>query len=244
MKNAKFLLIAVIALLIIVFAWLALSGDKSPKPDVLDDPISVEQDILRQEALIRWQANCEADGGVWLSEYEFCYDEETALMMRESCENFDGVWLENSRLYECEVNGEVFRGGEWEMIDWDRFEEMKTSCLDSGGDWIGGAGEGCSLGGDIFYSGMWMVLGEMEESCINEFGGTWLGGENTECRINGVVYPGNWVQVFAVKESCESSGGSWLGGDRNECQIAGDVYTFSSWERIEEMRESCESSVC
>jgi len=247
MKIAKPLLIAIIALLLIVLVWLLMPSDKDSDPKgLVSSEIGQELselDIMKQEALIRWQANCEADGGTWLSDYEICFTEETALMMKESCGIFEGVWIDDSMLYECEINGEMFKLGEWEMIQWDMYEKMKSSCLDIGGAWLGGVGKSCMIGGDIFYQGRWLVLDEMKESCINEFGGQWLGGENTECRIDGIVYPGNWVQIMAVKDSCENIGGTWLAGDNNQCRIHGQIYSRQSWERIEEMKKSCEEVI-
>jgi hypothetical protein len=245
MKNSKILFIAVIILLIIGLAWFLISSDKKTDPEALISPEEAGQELseldkMRQEALIRWQANCEADGGVWLSDYEMCYTEENALAMKESCEFFEGTWVEDSMIYECEIKDEVFKLGEWEMIEWEMYEEMKSSCLDYGGEWLGGAGEACVVDGDTFYQGRWLVLDEMEESCVNEFGGQWLGGEETECKIDGVVYPGNWVQIFAMKDSCKGIDGTWLGGEENQCKVNGEVYSYGSWERIEEMKESCE----
>jgi len=245
MKKTNLLFITIIILLIIALVWVLI-----PKKEEIDSDENIseeksqeliEAERRRQEALIRWQTNCEADGGTWMSEQEMCYTDETALEMKESCELAGGDWLEDSRLYECEINGEVFQGGEWTMIEWDRYEEMKESCLDSGGEWLGGAGEACNISGDTFYSGKWLVLGEMEESCINEFGGEWLGGENTECKIDGVVYPGNWVQIMDLKDSCLDIDGQWLGGEKNQCQVNGQTYSYGAWKRIEEMKESCEN---
>jgi hypothetical protein len=199
-----------------------------------------EAEVRRQEALSRWETNCEKDGGTWISEYEMCYSEENAERMRESCEDIGGTWLEDSMIYECEIKGEMFKLGEWEMINWEVYDERKESCLDYNGEWLGGAQMACTLDGDTFYQGKWMVLDEMEESCVNEFGGEWLGGEETKCLIDEQIYPGNWVQVFAMKDSCEDVGGEWLGGDNNYCQVNDKVYSHGAWERIDEMKESCE----
>ncbi len=245
MKKATPLLIAIIAILVIALAWFLISSNKEADPVVSpNEEISqelIEEETARREALSRWQTNCEADGGSWITEHEMCYTEENAEMLKESCEAMDGTWIEDSMLYECEINGERFSRGEWEMIEWEMYGEMRESCLDIGGEWLGGAEEACMINGDTFYGGRWMVLGEMEESCEVEFGGKWLGGENTECEIDGRVYPGNWVQVFAMKDSCEDTGGEWIGGDDNECRVNGQTYSRQSWERIDEMKESCEA---
>jgi hypothetical protein len=244
MKNTKPLFIVIIILFIIGLTWILISRDKPTIPIVSpDEEISEEineDEQRRQEALIRWQTNCEDGGGTWITEYEMCYSQENAERLRESCEAINGTWIEDSMIYECEINGEMFKLGEWEMIDWKTYDEMKQSCLDSDGEWIGGADMACSINSDVFYMGGWMVLDEMEESCVNKFGGEWLGGESAECEIDGVVYPGNWVQIYAMKDSCEEIGGEWLGGEKNECRVNGQIYSQQSWERIDEMKESCE----
>lgn len=236
MKNKNFLFIALVIIFLIALVWFVV--DKQEKKV---DPKTPEMEVLKQEALTRWQTNCEADGGTWIAEYEMCYNEENALTMKESCKAMDGVWTEDSMLYECEINGEMFKLGEWNMVMWETYEEMKQSCLDYSGEWLGGANEACNINGDMFYAGRWMVLDEMEESCVVEFGGEWLGGENTECLIDNITYPGNWVQIFTMKDSCEYVGGEWLAGENNECRVNGQIYSRQAWKRIDEMKDSCES---
>ncbi len=249
MKNTKPLFIVIIILLIIALAWFLISSETPTEPEPVvtpDEEISEEIDELeqmRQDALVRWERNCEEEqNGVWIAEHEMCFTEENAEMLKESCEAMDGIWIEDSMLYECEIDGEMWKLGEWEMVEWEMYEEMRESCLDHGGEWIGGAEAACEIDGDVFYMGMWTTLDEMEESCIVEFGGEWLGGEETECEIDGVVYPGNWVQVFAMKDSCEDMGGEWIGGEDRRCEIDDYVYSRQTWERIDEMRDSCEDS--
>jgi hypothetical protein len=243
MKKPSPILIGVIIIILIVLIWLIVSLIKNTKQLPSTEIITQETeiDILKKEALIRWQTNCEADGGTWVKDYEMCYQESIAQTLRASCQTAGGIWVEKSLIYECDINNERFKAGEWEIIDWERYQEMKQSCLDYNGEWLGGVNEACKLNGDIFYAGRWLVLNEMEDSCINEFNGQWLGGENTKCLIDNITYPGNWVQIFSMKDSCTSQGGEWLGGDNNQCQINNQVYSNQAWEQIPDMKTSCES---
>lgn len=245
MKKTNLFFITIIILLAMALVWVLISKNQEidPESNIAEEKSQelIEGQKRQQEALIRWQANCEADGGIWISEEEMCYNEENALAMKESCELVGGEWVEDSLLYECKINDEVFKGGEWEMIEWEAYEKMKASCLDSGGKWLGGVAEACNISGDTFYQGKWLVLEEMKESCLNEFGGEWLGGEETQCQIDGVIYPGNWVQMFALKDSCLEIDGQWLGGENNQCQVAGQKYSHGAWIKIKEMKESCQS---
>lgn len=248
MKKKSSLLIAILLVLLIALVWLIVdrqvekSDLKNSKTETTIDEEFDGIEVRRQAALARWETNCEKDGGTWISEYETCYSEENAERMKASCEAEEGVWVEDSMIYECEIKGEVFKLGEWEMIDRENYDKMKESCLDNKGEWLGGVQMACTLDGDTFNNGIWRFLGEMEESCVNEFGGEWLGGEETECLIDERIYPGNWVQVFAMKDSCENTGGEWLSGENNQCQIDEQVYSHSAWERIEEMKGSCEDA--
>lgn len=242
MKKSNVLITIFVLLVVVLGVWYFMSSGEEKEVEV-NNEITNEIDPQMAEALARWEANCQAEGGEWLTERQFChkYDSERAEELKLSCENLEGEWLADSQYYECIIDGDKWQYGEWEMIEWEMFKEMKTSCLDEGGEWLGGVEQACEISGDTFYQGRWLVLGEMQESCVNEFGGEWLGGEQTECKIEGVVYPGNWVQIFQMKDTCLAEGGIWLGGENNECKIGDDVYQNQSWQRLSEMRESCES---
>ena len=245
MKNKKSLIITIALVLIIFLVWLFIDRQgyytelEISKHD--DAVVYHEGEVEDLEQILSWQTNCEEEqNGVWIAEHKLCYTEENALILKESCQDMKGAWIEGSLLYECKINNEVFKFGEWERIDWEFYEEIKESCLDMGGNWLGGIEEACVLNDNTFYYGKWLLLGEMEENCVNEFGGDWLGGEETKCEINGIIYPGNWVQIFYMKDTCEDIGGEWMGGTENECRVNEMMYSNQSWERIEEMKTSCE----
>ncbi|MCF7820584.1 MAG: hypothetical protein K9M44_03905 [Candidatus Pacebacteria bacterium] len=242
MQKNKILTIILVITLVILVAWYLASSftnNNESNKTTKNNLISQEMDILKLQ-----QSKCQEDGGTWVKDRQFChvYNEEKAEILKKSCEDLNGTWFSDSRYYECEIDGDLWQYGDWEMVNWETFKDNKESCLESEGKWFGGVDEACEIDDDVFYRGKWMVLDEMEDSCINEFGGEWLGGENTECKIEGVVYPGNWVQIFTLKESCQDSGGTWLGGEGNQCRIGSEIYNNQAWERLGEMKTSCEES--
>lgn len=240
------LLIAVIGIVVIIFAAWYLMGSVGEGGKVTpqgNGESIAEVDPELAEYLALRQAECQANSGEWLSERQGChiYDAEVADQLKLSCEEAEGEWLADSKYYECIIKGEKWQLGDWQMIQREIYDELKQSCLDKEGEWLGGTNQSCKLSGDVFEQGQWLALDEMQISCESEFKGKWLGGENMECKIDGLVYPGNWEQVFRLRDSCQLAGGTWLGGENNECQIANDVYQNQSWERLTEMRDSCES---
>lgn len=234
------ILIAIVILLFLGFGlWYLLDSqiEKENRVKILvEDPSLVADDLPAK-------ITCESEGGMWVDEREFCqfHDSERAEQLKLSCENSSGEWLSDSSYYECLIDGEIWQHGDWEIIDIEHYGELKQSCLEAEGEWLGGIEPTCMIKGDVFKQGQWLALESMEKSCVDEFQGEWLGGEKMECKIEGVVYPGNWVQFFNVKETCEREGGTLLAGEDNECQIGADIFKNQSWERLEEMRQSCES---
>ncbi len=231
-KNKVFIIILIIILVVLGFWYLSSTFSDREADSNLS---SQEQESLK---------SCQDNGGIWLKDRQFChiYSPEIAEFLQENCENFNGEWLSDSRKYECIINDELWQYGDWEMINWDSFNRNKQSCLEVDGTWLGGVNEACELNGDIFYRGTWENLEALQNSCINEFGGEWLGGENVECKIDDVIYPGNWVQAFTLKDSCEEASGTWLGGDSGQCKVGSYIYENQAWERLEEMKTSCENS--
>ena len=242
MNKIKPIVIGVIIIfllaLILVFISKQLKKDE-PLPEREKSAEEAQLDWLKQEALMRWEINCAEENGIWVPEHEMCYQDNIASEMKTSCELMNGFWLEDSLIYECRINNEIFKKGEWALIDWEKYENSKQSCLANKGEWLGGAQEACKINGNIFYSNQWLLLAEMEKSCVKEFKGKWLGGEKMECLLDGIIYPGNWVQIINMKDSCLNYGGEWLGGDDSSCLVDEAIYSNKSWELIEDAKFSC-----
>jgi hypothetical protein len=137
MKNFKPLLIIAIIIIVILGVWYFLAVNNS------DENLNDEQ------------FNCIESGGAWIDDECVFPDEASVSEFKLSCEEYDGEWLGDS--YECVINDEAYRNGEWESIDWNLYEAYKESCLEFGGDYIGGSEMACDIDGNVYKDGYWKL---------------------------------------------------------------------------------------
>ncbi len=249
MKKANPLILMAIIILIIVAVWYLLPSQEKAIERIEVDTTDLA--FICYEYGADWiEGDCLINGQP--------VPEEDLLYLAEliaDCQRRTGQYLGEGQ---CEIDGESYFLDMLVMFDDEEYmayigelrAELKSSCLDQGGTWLGGNlleefDWQCEIDGEILRGGEWEWLDEMKINC-EEYGGTWLGGEDWRCEIKGTVFPGNWQRYFDWEESCQAAGGIWLGGDIDgsyhswECNIDGEIFADGSWQRIEEMKLSCE----
>ncbi len=136
--------------------------------------------------------SCQEYGGMWLGQFEDTFVCEidgipyfgnwaSYFRSQEECEKSDGDFIalskDNFSDWNCVVDGKSYREGRWSRI-----EEMKESCLEFNGVWLGGDNFECEVFGDIQTNGQWVRLSysdNMAERCQSD-GGDW-DSENRKC---------------------------------------------------------------
>jgi hypothetical protein len=273
MKKTNILILGIIIILIILVIWLFPSQKKVDVNDLaficqdyggelINDECLISDQVVPVEELNRWsdlivtcqnkgkylgKGECQIDKEIYQLEMVPMFDDQEYMTyiselrteMKDSCQNYGGKWLGGNLLdeftWECEVDGEILVGGEWETL-----EAMKTSCAEYNGSWLGGEDFECMIDGRA-YPGNWERYFSLKNSC-EEVNGIWL-SDSWQCDINGDLYiDGFWERIEEMKDSCESYGGTWIGGTNFECQVFEDNYTNKQWVRVsakDRMAEAC-----
>lgn len=222
-KNIKFLI--AILLVIVVGGFIFYQNTITKKED-------------RKINLMN-QNKCWEQDGFWFENECIIYDKLTAAILKESCNQFGGIWLENYKTNECQIEGVSYFDGAWEDLYSPDFQINQTqeSCVNSGGIWLNNEANGCNVNGFIYEYSDWEKIDTMQDSCV-QYGGEFIGGPNFACQIFGeTYYNNNWVKVAfipEIKQRCMIDGGDWIDTSR-ECRNVTIDWCMRMVEELEDV---------